>query len=80
MGPVGADKSANVDVTVRIEKAESGRFDEIVDSLKSHGLTDLQPHRRFMIVNGRVSAARMPELSDIAGVASVREDETYKAR
>jgi len=77
---VRADKSGKVDVTVRIDKAASRRFDEIVESLKMHGLTDLQPHKRFMIVNGRISAERVSQLSDVAGVVSVRKDQIYKAQ
>jgi hypothetical protein len=77
---VNADKSGKVDVTIRIDKAEAHRFDEIVEALKKRGLADLQPHQRFMIVNGSISAERMSELNDVAGVASVRKDQAYKAQ
>lgn len=74
-----ADKSGRVSVTIRIDKGEAHRFDEIVETLKKHGLADLQPHRRFMIVNGSINAECMSELNDVAGVASVRKDQVYKA-
>jgi methylmalonyl-CoA mutase cobalamin-binding subunit len=77
---VAAEKTQKVDVTIRIDKAEAHRFDEIVEALKKKGLGDLQPHQRFMIVNGSISAERLSELNGVAGVASVRKDQVYKAQ
>jgi len=75
-----AKEAKKVDVTIRIEKADVERFDEIVQALQQEGLADLQPHKRFGIVNGSVSADRMEALGRIRGVASVRKDQVYKAQ
>ncbi len=75
-----ADQPKKVDVTIRIDKDHAHRFDEIIETLKKQGLGDLQPHPRFMMVNGNIHEARLPELAKIAGVASVRKDQIYKAQ
>lgn len=77
---MAAEEAKGVDVTVRIDKADLGRFDEIVQALQNEGLADLQPHKRFGIVNGRVGPERMDALSRVRGVASVRRDQAYKAQ
>ena len=71
---------AKIDVTIRIDKADAPRMDEIVDELKSHGLEEVQSHVRFMIVNGTVSEDSLDALRKVRGVASVRQDTTYKAQ
>lgn len=67
-----------IDVTIRIEKSHADRIDEIVDALKGKGLTDVESHARFMVVSGRVEVCMFDELRRVKGVASVREDRTYK--
>lgn len=69
-----------IDVTIRIDQAEAGRMDEIVDALKSRGLGQVQSHQRFMIVNGSISPDALESLRTVEGVASVRKDATYKAQ
>ncbi|WP_407114177.1 hypothetical protein [Bradyrhizobium sp. LMG 9283] len=69
-----------VDVTIRIEKSEQNRMDEIVDALKVSGLGDVESHKRFMIVNGSVNADGLDELRKVKGVASVHQDSTYKTQ
>ena len=75
---MAADKTDKVDVTVRLDRAEAERLEEIVNSLKERGLTNVEPHSRFMIVNGTAKAADLESLRQVKGVASVREDKTYK--
>jgi hypothetical protein len=72
--------SGTVDVTVRLERSSADRLDEIVRALESSGLRNLDVHQRFLLVNGSVDAERIDQLRGIAGVASVREDQTYKAQ
>lgn len=69
-----------IDVTIRIEKADQGRMDEIVEALKSGGLGHVESHQRFMIVNGSVSADSLDALRNVKGVASVRKDGVYKTQ
>lgn len=69
-----------IDVTIRIEKSEQNRMDEIVDALKVSGLDDVESHKRFMIVNGSVNADGLDELRKVKGVASVHQDSTYKTQ
>jgi len=77
---MASEKLTSIDVTVRIDKAHAARMDEIVRSLKSKGLGDVEAHARFMIVNGRVNPARLDDLKGIEGVADVRADRTYRAQ
>jgi hypothetical protein len=72
-----ADK---IDVTIRIEKSDQDRMDEIIDALKSSGLDQVEGHKRFMIVNGTVNANDVESLRKVKGVASVREDRVYKTQ
>jgi hypothetical protein len=72
-----ADK---IDVTIRIEKSDQDRMDEIIDALKSNGLDHVESHKRFMIVNGTVNANAVDALRKVRGVASVREDRVYKTQ
>ncbi|PPQ17848.1 hypothetical protein CV770_18715 [Bradyrhizobium sp. AC87j1] len=69
-----------VDVTIRIEKSEQNRMDEIIDALKIRGLDDVESHKRFMIVNGSVNADALDELRKVKGVASVHQDRAYKTQ
>ena len=74
------DKSDMIDVTIRIDKAQAGRLDEIVRALVASGLDRVESHARFMIVNGCVRAGGLDALRKVDGVASVRKDETYRAQ
>lgn len=69
-----------IDVTIRIDKAQAGRMDEIVRALTACGLDRVERHARFMIVNGCISADALDALRKVEGVASVRKDETYRAQ
>lgn len=69
-----------IDVTIRIEKADAGRMDEIVRALKARGLERVESHARFMIVNGSASTDALDALRDVKGVASVRPDQAYKTQ
>lgn len=68
-----------IDVTVRLDNALSGRFDEIVLALRKTGMVDVQAHRSFMIVNGRITPDRLEDLRSVSGVQAVRQDTTYGA-
>jgi hypothetical protein len=74
---MAADK---VDVTIRIEKADAARMDDIIRALKARGLDRVESHARFMIVNGSVRADALDALREVKGVASVRQDQTYKTQ
>jgi hypothetical protein len=74
------DKSDMIDVTIRIDTAQAGRLDEIVQALIARGLDRVESHARFMIVNGCVSAGSLDALRKVEGVASVRKDETYRTQ
>jgi hypothetical protein len=74
------DTSDMIDVTIRIEKAQAGRMEEIVRALVARGLGRVESHARFMIVNGCVSADALDALRQVEGVASVRQDQTYKTQ
>lgn len=69
---------AQVDVTIRIDRGEAGRLDAIVRALQAAGLEQVERHDRFLIVNGRIPADRLDALGRIEGVASVREDRSYR--
>jgi hypothetical protein len=69
-----------VDVTIRIEKAQAGRLEEVVLALEASGLTNLDVHGRFLMVSGTVIPERLEALRRVDGVASVREDRTYKVQ
>lgn len=73
-------QSRTVDVTIRLNKANADRLDDIVRALETSGLRNPDVHRRFLIVNGSVAAELIDELRAVEGVASVREDQTYKAQ
>jgi hypothetical protein len=74
------DTSDIVEVTIRIDTAQAGRLDEIVQALIASGLDRVESHARFMIVNGCVSAGSLDALRKVKGVASVRKDETYRTQ
>jgi hypothetical protein len=69
-----------IDVTIRIDKSDAGRMDEIVHALKAHGLDRVESHVKFMIVNGSVRADALDALRKVRGVASVRQDKSYRAQ
>jgi hypothetical protein len=69
-----------VDVTVRIDPGESERLDTIVNDLKARGLSNVERHSRFMIVNGSVNDSDIENLRKVQGVASVRKDQAYKTQ
>lgn len=75
---MGQPSSPKVEVTIRIEKAEAGHFDEIVRALGQAGLAEVQPHPRFLIVNGAIGQAKLDALQRVPGVASVRVDQRYR--
>lgn len=77
---MAAEKRDTVDVTIRIDKAHQGHLDTIVQTLRDHGLANIERHDRFLIVNGTVRAEKVPELGSVKGVASVREDRSYRAQ
>ena len=68
------------DVTIRIDKARSGQMDTIVRDLESVGLERIERHDRFAVVNGCVNSDRLDSLRKVQGVASVREDRTYRTQ
>jgi len=69
-----------IDVTIRIDKSDESRMDEIIDALKGKGLADVTSHKRFMIINGSVHADGFDDLQHVKGVASVRKDRTYNTQ
>jgi len=69
-----------VEVTIRIERSEESRMDEIVRALRNGGLNEVESHKRFMIVNGSVDEDAIEELRKVKGVASIRKDRIYKAQ
>lgn len=73
------EASDTVDVTIRIDKADADRLDDIVRALEAAGLANCDVHRKFLLVNGSAPADAMAKLRRVDGVASVREDRTYKA-
>ncbi len=76
---MGSGKST-VDVTIRLEKSASAKMDEIVRALEGLGLKEVEPHHRFMVVNGRASVGSIDKMKQVEGVASVREDQIYTAQ
>ncbi len=69
-----------LDVTIRIDKSQAADFEAIVRALKAAGLRKVEPHDRLGIVNGEVSADSLDDLRAVSGVASVREDKTYRTQ
>ena len=67
-------------VTVRIKPDYDLRMEDVVAGLKAAGLKNVEPRPRFSIVSGDVDIRRLSDLSSVEGVASVREDQTYKAQ
>jgi hypothetical protein len=75
-----AKQSRTVDVTIRLNKDNADRLDDIVRALESSGLRNADVHRRFLMVSGSVAAELIEALRAVEGVTSVREDRTYKAQ
>ena len=69
-----------IDVTIRIDKAHAHRLDDIARALQSAGLTGMERHDRFQIINGSIADSKLAALRAVAGVASVREDRIYKTQ
>lgn len=72
--------ASHVDVTIRIDKADADRLDDIVRALEASGLASVDVHRRFLIVNGSIPGGGVEALRKVSGVASVREDRRYKTQ
>jgi hypothetical protein len=66
------------DVTIRIDKGLSAKLDDIVDQLEKLGLSRVERHERFMMINGCIDADKLDELRAVEGVESVRQDRTYR--
>jgi hypothetical protein len=75
-----AREQADVDVTIRIDKGASARLEQIVSALEASGLTRLDVHERFLIVNGSAAPGTLDKLRKVEGVASVREDRKYRTQ
>ena len=69
-----------VELTVRIAKASAGQLDEIVRALEASGLSNLDVHKRLLMINGTAPADAVDALRAIEGVASVRADSTYRTQ
>jgi len=69
-----------VAVTIRIEKQSSVRMDAIVNALQAAGLSAVERHDRLLIVNGSVNPEKLEQLRSVDGVASVRQDATYRTQ
>ncbi len=72
--------SDKVGVTIRIAGNEASRLSEVVDDLRSQGLSEVESHARFMIVNGNIDSDALDSLRSVKGVESVREDRVYKTQ
>lgn len=72
--------SDKVGVTIRINRNEASRLSEVVDNLTSQGLSEVESHPRFMIVNGNVDPDALDSLKSVRGVESIRQDSVYKAQ
>jgi len=70
----------SVAVTIRVDPSHAGRLDQIVDLLKKEGLASVEAHHRFMIINGQISVDQVQAIGAVAGVESVRLDQTYKVK
>jgi hypothetical protein len=71
-----AAQTNEVGVTIRL--AKTAEMDKVVQDLTRLGLGAVERHDRFAIVNGRIAADKVGALREVAGVASVREDQTYR--
>lgn len=75
-----SDATTAVDVTIRVDKEQAHRFDDVVRQLEAEGLASVEPHARFLMVNGSIAPDRLDRLRGVRGVASVRRDATYKTQ
>jgi hypothetical protein len=73
-----APEKRAVEVTIRIDKGHAGPFDDVVRALKAAGLRSVEAHERLGMVNGAIAADGLDDLRGVSGVASVREDKTYR--
>ena len=72
------DDGAPVAVSIRIDKKDALRLQEIVKDLKGLGLGDIDTHERLLMVNGTCDTSLMDDLRKVKGVTSVREDRVYR--
>jgi hypothetical protein len=68
-----------IDVTIRVAASFQARLDEVVSALNDAGLTDVDVHRRFLMISGSIASAQLPQLSKIDGVSSVRPARKFRA-
>jgi hypothetical protein len=73
------DELKKVGVTIRLARTDRAQMSRIVQDLARLGLDRIERHDRFAIVNGSIPADKVGSLRDVEGVASVREDRTYRA-
>jgi hypothetical protein len=69
-----------IDVTVLVERAHADELRTVVERLESMGLRGVEKRERFGIVQGKIEASKLPELGQVKGVKSVRQDRVYKAQ
>jgi tRNA-dihydrouridine synthase len=77
---MASEPPRKVDVTIRIDKTDGAKLDDIARALESSGVTNLEVHKRLMMISGSVARHAIDALRKIAGVASVREDQQYKTQ
>lgn len=69
-----------VGVTIRVDRKSMAQgLDTVLAKLAQCGLSAVESHARFGIVNGRAPVDRLDAMRQIEGVESVREDATYRA-
>ena len=74
------EATGKVEVTIRIDTASADRLDDIVRDLGDRGVTNIEVHKRFLVVNGSIAESKISAVQEIAGVASVRKSRTYKTQ
>jgi hypothetical protein len=70
---------SKIGVVVRVDKQHASEFTTIVSRLQTAGLDNVEKRDRFLMVHGDVEAEKLPHLRQTDGVASVREEQSYKA-
>lgn len=68
-----------VGVTIRVDEKDAAELSAVVKKLEALGLREVESRARFGIVHGRVERARLNDLKEVEGVASVREEKIFKA-
>ncbi len=70
-----------VGVTVRVDKKHRAQFDKIQSQLEAAGLHDSRPLPRFLMITGKVDRPDVVhDLSQIEGVESIREGQTFQTQ